>query len=371
MKIVHVAPSIARRDGGPPEVLRGLLPAQAALGHDVHLIVTDKDLAEGDLDGVEEMSTLVRWRRPHSWWFAPGVVGELRKHAKDADMVHIHGVHTFPSTAAMIVCRRMGVPYVVEPHGALTDYQFGKSSLKKVVYTRVVDAWGARGLSGVVVSSDLEAEGAVRYGEVALPVVPLGVDPGLFDIERRPTDQPTVLFLGRLAAKKRVDLLLRALAEPPLVEAGATALIAGPVGEDLPYDPFALADELGVRDRVTFLGQVDRTERRDLLARASVFLLASDDESFGVAVAEALGAGCPTVVSSQVGLAEAARKADALVVTSQEPSEIADAVGALLADPEGAAALGRRGRAHAQEEFTWVTAASRADQAYGFAPAVR
>ncbi len=371
MRILHVAPSIARRDGGPSEVLRGLLPAQAGLGHDVHLIVTDKGLADGDLEGVEELATVVPARWPYSWTFSPAIVGAVRERAREADVVHIHSIHTFPSTVAMAVCRRMGVPYVLEPHGALDDYHFSQSRLQKSVYTRVVDAWGMGGLSGMVVSSDLEAEEAAPYGKVALPVVPLGVDPELFALERKPVAKPTVLFLGRLAAKKRVDLLLRAMAEPALAEIGARAMIAGPVGDDLDYDPRTLADELGVADRVTFLGQVDRTERRDLLARASVFVLASDDESFGVAVAEALAAGCPTVVSSRVGLASAAQRADAVVIVDQDPTDIADAVAGLLAAPDVADELGRRARLHSQDEFTWGTAATRADQAYGFALAVR
>jgi glycosyltransferase involved in cell wall biosynthesis len=193
--------------------------------------------------------------------------------------------------------------------------------------------------------------------------MPLGVDETLFALTRT-DDSPgraKILYLGRLAKKKRVDLVIRALAEPPLIDLDVDLIIAGPVGDDLPYDPRDIAIDVGVESRVRFVGSVDAAERRALLAAADVFVIASEDESFGVALAEAMAAGCAPVASKQTGFAAEAAEDGALALAELTPRSVAEATFEALKRREG---LAHAAREYASARFRWPEAASALREAY-------
>ena len=96
----------------------------------------------------------------------------------------------------------------------------------------------------------------------------------------------------------------------------------------------------------------------DALAAAALFALPSLQENFGMAVAEALAAGCPVVVSPQVGLAEAVRAHDAGLVVEPTADALAEAMVALLSDATRRSALGENGRRLAHT-LSWASLAPR------------
>jgi glycosyltransferase involved in cell wall biosynthesis len=121
-------------------------------------------------------------------------------------------------------------------------------------------------------------------------------------------DSTYVLFLGRLHAKKRVDLLLESFLEG--APRDFKLVVAGPDEGGL-WEPLAarmLRRPDAVR-RVIRLGTVDGADKVALLAAATLFALPSEHENFGIAALEALGAGTPVLLSPHVDLAEAAREA--------------------------------------------------------------
>ena len=80
----------------------------------------------------------------------------------------------------------------------------------------------------------------------------------------------------------------------------------------------ALARDLAIDDHVNWLGYVDGDRKRDVLAAASAFVLTSYSENFGVAVAEALAAGLPCVVSQGVALSAEIEKSGAGIVVGTD-----------------------------------------------------
>jgi glycosyltransferase involved in cell wall biosynthesis len=113
-------------------------------------------------------------------------------------------------------------------------------------------------------------------------------------------DAPELLFVGRLVPHKRADVAVEALAalddEHRHVRLGVIGV--GPELEHLRE----LAQRLGVDQRVEFLGSIEHHERVwSLLRGADVFLAPSEREGFGLAVAEALAVGTPTITVSAAG----------------------------------------------------------------------
>jgi glycosyltransferase involved in cell wall biosynthesis len=159
-----------------------------------------------------------------------------------------------------------------------------------------------------------------------------------------PSSTPKLLAMGRLHPNKGFDVLLRAIALLPrghLYLAGA-----GPEEAALR----ALAAELGIMDRVTFLGW-----RRDigaLLAAADIFICSSRHEPLGNIVLEAWSAAKPVIAAAAQGPVELIRDgANGLLVPLEDAPAMAAAIGTLADDPVQAAELGAAGRARFAAEF--------------------
>jgi glycogen synthase len=164
----------------------------------------------------------------------------------------------------------------------------------------------------------------------------------------RPTDrlaplesaQSIVLYLGRLVAMKGVDTFLRAAAQAAPHSPKTVFVVAGE-GPEYPR-LLALAAHLGIADRVLFLGWVSEEERSLLLAGASVFVLPSVVEPFGIAALEAMAAGVPTIVSKTSGVAEVTQ--NVFAIDFWDTDEFASRMVELLRYPELRRTMGTMGR---------------------------
>ena len=192
-----------------------------------------------------------------------------------------------------------------------------------------------------------------------ISVVPCGVDTSLFrpdgPVEER--GRPfRVLTASRLVRRKGVGTTIAALAQ--LVAEGRDVELvvvggAGVAGADLVDDPEyqrldALARSLGVRDHVTFRGQLGQHDMPSVYRSADVVVCAPWYEPFGIVPLEAMGCGRPVVASSVGGLIDTVvEDATGLHVPPRDESAVAAAVGALLDDTERREAYGRAGRERA------------------------
>lgn len=353
MRVLHVIPSISRSSGGPSEVVRELLPELERQGIDVRLVTTDKGADPSDRDVLEKPNVVTVKSLMARWTFAPAIVPALWREIGHADVVHVHSIHTFPSTAAMLIARVRRKPAILQPHGALNKYHIGQRRAMKLGYLRVIDRLGLGAVRTVLYSSQIEiADGRAVLPRIPAEPLPLGIESRILAVPRAESDPPRVLFLARVAKKKRVDLLLEALASPALADVRLEAIIAGPVDGDLDYDPQSMIRELDVK-RARLVGQVGADERAELLSSASVYVLPSDDESFGMSVAEAMGAGCAVVCSPFVGVATDAQAFGASLIVDQDPGELAVSIRRLLVSQDERDELGARARSYASDNLTW------------------
>jgi glycosyltransferase involved in cell wall biosynthesis len=172
-----------------------------------------------------------------------------------------------------------------------------------------------------------------------------------------------VLFLGRIAAKKGLDLLIRAFAIASRRFADARLVLAGPDDEALRPELEALARREGVGERVLFPGMLRGDDKLAALAAADVWALSSHTENFGIAVIEALAAAVPTLISPAVNLAGEIERAGAGVVSETRPEAFAGALAYLLEDEERRAGYARRGREFACG-YDWKAVAPRIVEMY-------
>jgi glycosyltransferase involved in cell wall biosynthesis len=153
-------------------------------------------------------------------------------------------------------------------------------------------------------------------------------------------------MVARFASPKDHASVIRALPNVP----GLRLAFAG----DGPDEDAAkaLARELGVSDRITFLGS--RKDVAELLARSQIFILSSLSEGFPISTLEAMRAGLPVVVSAVGGAGEAVRHGETgLLFERANPAALADHLRRLTADAALRASMGTAGRRLFEAEFTF------------------
>ena len=161
--------------------------------------------------------------------------------------------------------------------------------------------------------------------------------------------EPRLLCVGRLIPIKGHLVLLRALAQARSRLSGLVLDVAGrgPLAPALG----AYARELGVDDAVRFLGFVSPVEKA--IADAAIVVVPSLGEGFGMVALEAMERSRPVIASAVGGLPEIVADGETgLVVPPADAEALADAIVALAADLQNAAAMGAAGRARALTEFT-------------------
>lgn len=376
IKVLHVIPQLSARIGGPAvSVVESSLALRdhgigttifatdmaGAVSARAHRRVTTEDFPSG-ADSLDVRLFPARW--PQRWAFAPSMYAELGREIARCDVVHIHMLFTFPQMAAYWHAKRLGVPYIVSPCGALDPHLRRRSRAIKTLTER---AWQRNMLDGAAALHFKTEEEARLVADLgyASPrvVVPNGVrcdefasggDAAAFR-SRYGIGQnaPLVLSLGRLSHKKGLDTLVRAFAIVASTNNAAALVIAGPDDEAMTPRLRALARELGVEKRIVFTGMLRGAAKHDGLAAASVWALASHTENFGVAVVEAMASGLPVIITPDVNIAAEARTAGAAVVAPRTDAAFAGAISTLLRDDARRTALGGRARTWARR-YDWA-----------------
>ena len=355
-------PAVAPRYGGPSVAVHAMARGVAALGARVTIATTD---ADGDgrlavpLDrAVENEGVEYRYfprTLPGEWKLSLPLARWLYAHAAEFDVAHVHALFSYATIPGCRAARKNGVPYILRPLGTLDPWSLAQGSAAKRPYLALVERNHLRGAAAIHATSRAEAEGVAALGFGArVRVVPLGVDVPDETPVRRVAGRLRLLFLSRLHPKKGLPLLLEAVGE--LTRQGRADVelaIAGTGTDEYRRELDARVESLAIGPRVRFLGHVEGADKARALASADLFVLPSYQENFGIAVAEAMAAGLPVVVSRAVAIADEVAAAGAGLVSECDAHDIAAAIERLAGDPVERARMGARAARLAREHFSW------------------
>ena len=169
----------------------------------------------------------------------------------------------------------------------------------------------AKSANAVVVSSKLEYEDAVEFGieKTKLHVIPMGIDVDEYvdNPIKQNGDAINILFVGRIARVRRIEILLQAVTKLSIPfhvtlvggEEKTSSLSKSGYLDELKK----LCKDLNINDRVTFVGPVAQNELFNWYSKGDIFVYPSLYENFGQPILEAAAAGLP-IVSTPVGVAQ-------------------------------------------------------------------
>jgi glycosyltransferase involved in cell wall biosynthesis len=361
MRVLHVIPTYipAWRYGGPIRSVHGLCRGLVRLGVDVHVFATNVDgdgTTDVPLDRPVARDGVQVWYfpagSPRRLYRSPAMKAALATRCGEFDLVHTHSMFLWPTAAAVRAARSADVPYVVAPRGMMVrELVERRRAWLKRLWIRLIDRPALERAAGIHVTSTTERDELERFGfDTVTPVViPNGVDLPKGPVRRASQGVPRILFLGRINWKKGLDRLIPAMRHLPL----ARLIVAGNDEEDYTPGLRRTAAELGLGARVEFTGPVPEDAKWDLLRDATLLVLPSYSENFGIVALEAMAVGCPVAVTPEVGLAETVAETESGIVVDGDPDRLGPALAALVGRPDRLKTLGANGRRTVLQRFTW------------------
>lgn len=384
LKILQIVPSIALVYGGPSQMVRGLSAALARQGATVTVLTTDANGDQGqpplEVPLGQPVATegyqVVYFRRfPFERYkFSLPLLAWLYRHGGDYDLAHIHALFSPVSSGAAAVARTRGLPYILRPLGTLDPADLAKKRRLKQLYTAALEGANLRGAAALHFTSQEEARVSKRFGSSSQELIlPLGVTPlagksAGQSVRQRygiAAETPILLFMSRLDPKKGLDLLL-----PVLEELAQTLpfhfMLSGGNPQDSGYVEGVRRRIEGsiLGERTTITGFVTGNQKAEILAAADLFVLPSYYENFGIAVAEAMAAGKPVVISNRVHIWEDIQGSGSGWVTDCDRNTLAQALKEALTQPQERRRRGEQGRQFSRENYSWDRIAQETVAAY-------
>jgi glycosyltransferase involved in cell wall biosynthesis len=288
----------------------------------------------------------------------------------------IHGTLMPASTITLSDRLTFDTPIVLTSHSFALSEVFAHSPEKPADYLLkyafhpmnvVMDNIAARSADAVIaISSEMNDQLVTKYGlpSEKVTTVSHGVDTDRY----RPRDgtHPAVsedclslLFVGRLISRKGADLAIEALAETDSTDIELLIAGTGRLGSKLEQ----LAADLGVSDRVNFLGYVPDEDLPLLYSSADVTLFTSNYEGFGLVLLESLASGTPVIGSAVGGIPDMIEDGVSGYVVRRDPLSFADRIETLHTDREQLATLSETARDIAEQQ-TWDHVASDVEDVY-------
>jgi phosphatidylinositol alpha-1,6-mannosyltransferase len=337
-------------------------------GKGIHIVTADVPGA-AEVDATHP-NTIHRLKLRRVWWLKPeSLLMYLKlfftslRLAITGRFEAFHAIRPLPEgLVAWAVARLTLHPVIVYNHGEEITTWGNGAKFKAMCFSM-------NHADRVVANSDYTRGELIRIGvdPKKITLINPGVDierfcPGLAFRELRlglgmQEGQSLILSVGRLQPRKGFDMVIRSL--PPLLEQGLDVHYASiGIGDNLDHLQ-ELAQELGVSDRVHFLGHVPPDDLPHWYNACDVFIMPNreidgDTEGFGMVFVEASACGKPVIAGKAGGTGSAViEDVTGLRVDGNKPEEVTKALARLLTDKELAARLGSQGHSRVVNELSW------------------
>lgn len=352
-------------------------------GHDVVVYTSDLikehpfkhlDMPHEMVDGVHVIRK--RAHRINATFHYVVIPGELEMLRRPTDVIHSHSFGYFHTNVAALRSTLRETPFVITPHYHPPESMEGGWARRQMrrLYDSEVANWVFDQADMIIAVSRAELGSMAHHihDMDKVRVIPNGIDPSRFRdlpdgrafLEDRGITGPMLLYVGRMAQNKRMELVLQAMPDLLQEEPDLKLVIAGPddgVGDDWKD----LTRSLGIEDNVRFEGFLEEADMLAAYVAADVFVLPSDWEAFGIVLLEAMACRTPCVVADRGGPKEVVVDGETGIVAPYgDEGAWKETLLQLIGDASLRKRMGEAGRKRAMGEFSWSSIVDRIEGVY-------
>lgn len=319
------------QEGGPSNALYWLATGLAKVGYKVRVVTTNRCQRDGDvvtntwnrLNGFDVIYETLDRRGPI-----------IKEEIWKCDVYITNGVCRLENYRLTRLALRLGKKVILSPRGELFDsavYHKGKAYglLKCAMFSLMKMAYGRKVLYHATSPEEVESINKYMGVNARIKLIPnYMILPEKVDI--LPNDVPYLLYVGRLNHIKNIDIILKGLKKSSIFMGGDYKFkLAGEKTGEYYESLITLVKELGLLDKVEFLGLVTGEEKDRLYAGAKCLLLMSKSENFGNVIVEALSQGTPVIASKGTPWKQLGEKKSGWWIDAK-PEQVARAIDELL-----------------------------------------
>ena len=299
MRIAHVTSELCRRSAGHGAAVAAMSAATKKAGDEVRVFgLSSPDWVDGDNSTWSGAPATVfettRWSGPLR--YAPRMLEALCDFKPN--VVHLHGLWTYPSIAVLRWHRATGRPYVVSAHGMLMPVSLEYKPIRKAAARRLFQDKVLQA-SSILHATSVDEESAYRdlgFNQRSA-LIPLGINSVVPPETDRAGCDCRALFLGRLHHQKGLDWLIEAWAALENDFPNWELSIVGPLDPSF-AEKMERIRRVTSGKRISFLPPVYGDEKYQLMASSDLFVVPSRSENFGLTVAESLMMEVPVIATT-------------------------------------------------------------------------
>lgn len=351
MQVIHVVSGITDDGGGPSYSVPKLCESLISAGLEVKLATLDWPTTKANLPYINIFPFGLGPRRLGS---SPKMGNWLKQEVLSGrvEIIHNHGLWMMPNVYSGRAVKNSRCYLVVSPRGTLSSYALGRNALQKNIFWHFFQAPVMQKANCFHATALSEYDDIRRRGyKQPVCILPNGIDvPPL--VKKPNNDRKRLLFLGRIHPIKGIDNLLHAWQRIQDDFLDWDLHIAGPDNGGYLGEMQELVKKLNLK-RVVFIGPLFGEQKLQAYREASIYILPTYSENFGMTVAEALSVGTPAIVTHGApwaGLVE--HDAGWWVEIGVEPL-VSCLKQALSTPPERIDEMGNAGREWMKSDFSW------------------
>lgn len=293
---------------------------------------------------------------------SPTMLGDIRSLSTEPCILHGHGVWRLSNLFPLFIAKNAPARLICSPRGMLSPWSMNYKATIKRPFWHLLQEPALERCHCFHVTAPMELEDVRRLGfRTPVAVIPNGVD--IPPLQEHASRQKTLLFLSRIDPKKGLDLLLPAWTSLAAEFEDWNLVIAGPLTGAYPESVRNLARKLNA-PRVSFAGEVLGEDKRALLSGASLFILPTYSENFGIAVAEALAHGTPVITTTETPWTEVGERRCGWCIPPNE-GIIRETLRNAFSRPLGELhEMGINGRRWMEQNYAWLHVTEMMERTY-------
>lgn len=322
MKVLYVIASLDKRMGG---TVYSVLNYYRSIKNniDVTVISTFKnDETKYFDDLIKNDNNILNFKINLSFWrFSVNFLNYLTNNISKFDVVHIHGMWTFPTYYAAKCAFKNNIPYIISPHGMVKKYALDQKKIKKMIYWKLIEKKLFNRAKYIHCITSGEQRSVRSFSSSETFLLANAVDVGECK-NKINSSEMYLLFLGRLDPIKGLENLILSM---NLVD-NVRLVIAGDGDKSYVQHLQKMISDLHLCERVSFVGFVEKPNLHKLFNNAIATVVCSYTEVFSLVALESLANSTPVVISNQCDFDDIEKYNAGVIIKSNSPSDIAKGI---------------------------------------------